>query len=192
MENQQGFSQSLQDSLIRRAQSGDVKAFERIYRVYADACFSLALRICGQHSMAQDVVHDVFVKVMQRIGDFQGKGAFASWIRRIVANEAISSLRRQNRLQLIDNEANDELGSHQLFTHNWSFTIHDLEFFLSKLNDNARAVLFLHEVEGYSHKEIGDMFGLSESFSKVTLSRAFEKLKIIADQQRGKENALKR
>ena len=50
----------------------------------------------------------------------------------------------------------------------------------------------LHEVEGYSHQEIGDMFGLSESFSKVTLSRAFEKLKIIADQQRGKENALKR
>lgn len=192
MENRQGFSQSIQNSWIRRAQGGDVSAFEKIYRAYAGACYSLALRICGQHSMAQDVVHDVFVKVMRRIGDFQGKGAFAGWIRRIAANEAISSLRRRYRLQFIENEVKDELESHSLFTHDWSVAIHDLEFFLSKLNDTARAVLLLHEVEGYSHQEIGDMFGLSASFSKVTLSRAFEKLKLLAEQQRGKEHALNR
>jgi len=185
-----GFQQALPDLVIRRAQKGDMDAFEQIYRTYADASYSLALRICGEPSLAQDVMQDAFIKMMNKISHFRFDGAFAGWLRRIVAHETINRIRANSRVHLV---GEDELLAGQtspLFEHRWMEACSDLDKLLTRLSPNARAVLLLHEVEGYNHKEIADLFGKSESFSKVTLYRAFNALKLLIEKQE-KRNAFK-
>ncbi|MCW8997229.1 MAG: RNA polymerase sigma factor, partial [Kangiellaceae bacterium] len=170
----------------KAAKNGEIDALELIYRTYSDAAYTLALRICREPSLAQDVVQDVFIKVMKSIHSFREEGAFAGWIRRIVSNETINRIRRQNHLQLVNDEQISNLASESLFEQEWLMATRDLDSMLGKLTESARAVLVLHEIEGYSHKEIGDMFEKSESFSKVTLSRAYKALKKLADKPSSK------
>lgn len=179
-----GFAKQVPEQVIRLAQRGDRPAFETIYRTYLDACYSLAYRICGDPKMAEDVVQNSFIKVIQKINQFNHEGAFAGWLRRIVSNETISRIRANSRLQLVDDEylesrEKTDLINNQPVSNQLPLADYDLEKILQYLPNKSRAVLLLHEVEGYSHQEIGDMFEMSESFSKVTLSRAFKKLKAL-------------
>lgn len=176
MTNNSGFKKVLPLSLVKRAQDGDIEAFEVIYQTYADACYSLAYRICGQTALAQDIVHDSFVKVMKNIHQYRFQGVFVGWLRQVVTRETINRIKQQNNVSWCDDEVND-FESDDLFTHDWLEACHDLDKLLSKLTEVSRAVIWLHEVEGYTHQEIGDLFERSESFSKVTLSRAYSKLK---------------
>jgi RNA polymerase sigma-70 factor (ECF subfamily) len=133
--------------------------------------------------MAQDIVQNSFITIMKAVTNFRGDGSFAGWIRRIVANETINKIRQQRRLQLVSDEHLPEFESNNLFDGNWLDSCRDLEYLLTRLKSEARAVLLLHEIEGYNHREIAEMFGKSESFSKVTLSRAYSQLKQVAKQQ---------
>ncbi|WP_196139074.1 RNA polymerase sigma factor [Aliikangiella sp. G2MR2-5] len=178
-----GFSQTLPEELIERAKLGDRSAFEQIYCTYAKACYNLAYRVCQQPALAQDIVQDCFVKLMQKIGQYKGEGYFSGWLRRIVANETINRVRKQNRLTLVGDDESGMLDSAvTVFDSRWVLSEDRLTELLGKLSLNARAVLWLHEVEGYSHQEIAEMFGKSESFSKVTLSRAYSQLRKMFDQ----------
>ena len=181
MSDSKGFSQQLPGAVIKAAKNGEIDALELIYRTYADAAYTLALRICRDPSLAQDVVQDSFIKVMKSIQGFREEGAFAGWVRRIVSNETINRIRRQSHLQLVDEQQLSNLESESLFEQDWLMATRDLDGMLGKLSESARAVLVLHEIEGYNHKEIGDMFGKSESFSKVALSRAYKTLKKLVD-----------
>ncbi len=190
---QQGFSKSIPEQVIRLAQKGDQKSFEHIYLTYVDASFNLAYRICNDAQLAEDIVQNSFIKVFRAIKKFRFNGAFAGWIRRIVSNETISRIRERTRLQLVDCELVAEPESQNLFESQWILAVKDLDHLLNQLSTTARAVVLLHEVEGYNHQEIANMFDKSESFSKVTLSRALSKLKSISkvDQNKGENYALK-
>jgi len=192
-----GFAKQVPEQVIKLAQHGDRQAFETIYRTYVDACYSLAYRICGDPKMAEDVVQNSFIKVIKKIKQFNHQGAFAGWLRRIVSNETISRIRANARLQLVDEEYLENRESVDSISGQSSeaqlpLAGYDLEKILQSLPLKSRAVLLLHEVEGYNHQEIADMFGMSESFSKVTLSRAFKKLKqLVLTQSGGLKNASK-
>lgn len=172
-----GFQQKLSKELISQAQQGDMQACKVIYTTYADASFSLAFRISGNHSTAQDIVQEAFIKVISKIKNYKNEGVFAGWLRRIVLNESINRIKSENRIHLVDLEETKELPTNDLFDQNWLSACRDLDVLLINLSATARAVLLLHEVEGYNHKEIAAMYGRSESFSKVTLSRAYASLK---------------
>lgn len=176
MSEYSGFGQNIAKSLITDAQSGDVAAMEAIYRTFCDPCFRLAYRMTNNKYLAQDVVHEVFIKVMKKIGKYQASGSFAGWIRQIAVNESIDFL-KLNAKQQTHVELDDTIHSKGLFENSWWDACKDLGKLTARLSDDARAVLFLHELEGYSHKEIGQLFGKSESFSKQSLSRAFTQLK---------------
>jgi len=172
-----GFQQQISKELIAKAQTGDMFALEQIYKLYAGACYSLAYRICGKQSLAQDVVQEVFIKVINKIDEYRNDGSFSGWIRRIVANESINRVKSEKRLHLVDNDETENIPSQDLFGFEWLSACKDLDVLLTTLTTTSRAVLWLHEVEGYNHKEIAQFYDKSESFSKTTLSRAYLSLR---------------
>ncbi|MBL4942634.1 MAG: RNA polymerase sigma factor [Colwellia sp.] len=162
------------------AQQGDIDAFEKIYRLFADASYALAFRICSQHSVAEDVVHDAFIKIMNNVNKFRNDGSFSGWCRRIVTYEALDRLKKSHRVHLVNEDDLIDGEELELFQQDWLDAVIDLDKLLQQLSPNYRAVFILHELEGYNHKEIAQFFEKSESFSKVTLNRAYASLKKIA------------
>lgn len=177
MSSYKGFQQTVSSELIKLAQKGDMKALEEIYSTYSDACYNLALRISGQPNMAQDILQDSFLKIINKISKFRSEGSFAGWIRQIVAREAIDHIKKGQRFQLVGDQEVLPAETPDLLSSQWMDVCRDLDTLTSKLSSTTRAVLFLHEVEGYNHAEIGRMFKKSESFSKVTLNRAYKALR---------------
>jgi len=176
MSEYKGFGQQIDQSLIAKAQTGDVIAMETIYKHYAKPCYLLAMRITANPTASQDIVHEVFVKVIRKVSQFKANGNFAGWVRQIAVNESIDFIKRNTRIHE-QVEFKDEIETTGYFESQWWDTIKDLDKLTSRLSDNARAVLFLHELEGFSHKEIAALFGKTESFSKQSLSRALNQLK---------------
>lgn len=185
-----GFQKQLPQAVIDKAINGDMVALEMVYLTYADACFSLAFRISQDQALAQDIVQEAFIKVINKIGNFKNEGSFAGWIRRLVVNETINRVKSQSILRLVVQDEVEEPASKDLFDFNWLITCQDLEELLKNLSTESRAVLLLHEVEGYTHKEIAGLYGKSESYSKVTLSRAYKNLQKQVKEQE-KYNAFK-
>lgn len=168
-----GFGQELDAITLERARRGDMDACAAIYRRFGTACFNLALRILGDRAAAEDVVQEVFLKMMNTLPGFRGEAPFGVWLKRMTANATIDTLRAGQRFAAEDPEA--------LFASMASRNVDadlrvDAWTLLMRLPPRARAVLVLHELEGYTHKELSDLFGQSESYSKSILARALKKL----------------
>jgi DNA-directed RNA polymerase specialized sigma24 family protein len=170
--------------LIARARKGDLEALEALYRAYEKPVYRLARRLCRRPEDAEEVVQETFLEVIRNVGKYRGDGPMLQWIRRIAANKAISRLRglslRKEELLSEDVWPGDLVGDgigpslpvpgsvvHQV----------DVETALSRLSDTSRAVVWLHDVEGYTHEEIAEMMGKTPSFSKSQLARAHERLR---------------
>ncbi|MBA8882623.1 RNA polymerase sigma-70 factor (ECF subfamily) [Dokdonella fugitiva] len=168
-----GFGQALDRVTLERARRGDMGAFAAIYERFASACYTLALRVLGEPAAAEDIVQDVFLKMFATVGGFRGDAPFGAWLKRLTANATIDVLRSRQRFQGDDVEALfDAMPSAgpdaEQGVDAWSL--------LMRLPPRARAVVVLHEVEGYTHKELADLFGQSESYSKSILARALKRL----------------
>ena len=176
------FHTPLEAATLSRALRGDGAAFEAIYRQYRHAAYNLALRVLGEPAAADDVVQDVFVRLFDRLRSFRGEAPFGAWLRRLVANATMDELRRRrwwdDRVD-VESLAAARLGADlpERQAETWGL--------LMRLPPKARAVVVLHEVEGYTHKELAEQFGLSESYSKSILARALARLG-----ERGKNKAL--
>ena len=177
---------ALDPASIELARAGDEAALAEIYRAYEIPVRTLARRIVTPRSAAEDVAQDVFVDVITRLHQYAGRGSFAGWVRSIAVSRCLMHLRspwhRGQRWLTDATRSIDEL--HQ----DWQAERRpgaaadradaiDLERALARLGDNARAVVWLHDVEGYTHAEIGALFGASASFSKSQLARAHERLR---------------
>lgn len=175
--------------LLARARSGDDGALEQIYLAFEQPVRTLARRLLAHRAAAEDVAQDVFVDVITRLHQYQGRGSFAGWIRSIVVSRCLMHLRspwqRSRRWltrPLDDDAAVDDRQSARpeaggLVTRDHGDAI-DLVRALARLGGTARAVVWLHDVEGYTHAEIGALFGATASFSKSQLARAHERLRV--------------
>jgi RNA polymerase sigma-70 factor (ECF subfamily) len=168
-----GFGQELDRITLERARRGDMDACAAIYRRYGTACFNLALRILGERAAAEDVVQEVFLKVMNTLPGFRGDAPFGVWLKRMTANATIDALRANQRFTDEDPEA---LFASMASRATQADARVDAWTLLMRLSPRARAVLVLHELEGYTHKELSELFGQSESYSKSILARALKKL----------------
>lgn len=171
----------IEPAIVRRAARGDAKAHEIIYRAFAAPVYSLCLRFTRVPAHAEDLVQDTFIEIMRSIRNFRGEAALGSWIRRIAVSKALMFLRSAwtSRGQPLGDDW-DELtpahaGSHGVTSHPDEAL--DLDSALAQLPTVSRAVVWLHDVEGFTHKEIAEMMGQTESFSKSQLSRAYQKLR---------------
>jgi RNA polymerase sigma-70 factor (ECF subfamily) len=161
------------DAVVARAQRGDPVALEALYRAYASPVYNLARRICRTTEDAEDVLQETFYEVCRSIRNYRGDGSVWGWIRTVASSKALMRLRR-NKYRDTD-LLNDELAP----AKGASVALRmDLETALSRLGDTARAVVWLHDVEGFTHEEIARQMGKTVSFSKSQLARAHQRLRL--------------
>ena len=161
------------ESVIARARQGDEAALEALSRAFEVPVYNLARRICRTTEDAEDVLQETFFEVCRSIGRYREEGSLWGWVRTIAASKALMRL-RHNKYRDTD-ELNDELvvGQRKEETH----LRMDLEAALERLPETSRAVVWLHDVEGYTHDEIAGMMGKTASFSKSQLARAHARLR---------------
>ena len=167
--------------IVRRAVAGDARAHEIIYRAFAAPVYSICLRFTKSPANAEDLVQETFIEIMRSIGQFRGEAALGSWIRRIAVTKSLMFLRSAwtKRGQTLGDDFED-LTAGEPASHGVSARpddAMDLDAALANLPDVSRAVVWLHDVEGFTHKEIAAFMGKTESFSKSQLSRAYQKLR---------------
>lgn len=160
------------DPVVARAKAGDEAALEMLYRAFEGPVYNLARRICRTTEDAEDVVQETFFEVCRSIGRYRQEGSIWGWVRTITASKALMRLRR-NRYRDTD-ELPDDVSERK--REDTALRM-DLEAALERLNETSRAVVWLHDVEGYTHEEIAAMMGRTVSFSKSQLARAHNRLR---------------
>ena len=169
------FAVSVDEVTLARARAGDEAALEALFRRFETPVYTLARRLTGSAHDAEDVLQETFLEVVRSIGRFRGDGPLAGWIRKVAASKALMRLRRDGARGPHE-ELSDELAAPPAAVAGAAERV-DLEAALALLSGPARAVLWLHDVEGYSHEEIGALAGRSASFSKSQLARAHARLR---------------
>ncbi len=169
------------DILVARAKAGDEEALEALYRAFETPVYNLARRMLRHSEDAEDVLQETFLEVLRSIKSYRGDGPLWGWVRRIAASKALMRIRR-NQLRATE-ELGDEVGAHAPLPVGARI---DLERAFERLSQTSRAVVWLHDVEGYTHEEIGEMMDRSVSFSKSQLARAHARLRgMLAAGSRG-------
>lgn len=163
---------------VARARTGDLDAQEAIYRAYQRPVRTLARRLVPRTAQAEDLAQDVFVEVLQSLGSFDGRGSFAGWVRTITVRKCLMHLRSpwHRGLRWVDNLSGADAWTGRAADAGAGSAV-DLERALARLGDTARAVVWLHDVEGYTHAEIGALLGGTASLSKSQLARAHAELR---------------
>ncbi|HUF71933.1 MAG TPA: RNA polymerase sigma factor [Gammaproteobacteria bacterium] len=192
----------IDEALLQRARDGDRQAHAALYRAFAPMVFTLAYRMLGSRAAAEDVLQDSFVEVIRNAAAFRGDGGVAGWIKRIAINKALSHLRspwvsrRTGAVDGIDawqgRKLAEDAAERSGRSDDQAYRLgrqQELAHALAALSATARAVVWLHGVEGYTHQEIGRLMGRSTSFSKTQLSRAYGELRERLDPMDGGEEA---
>ena len=157
--------------LIRGSLAGDRRSQEQLYRHFSPKMYAVCLRYAGNADDAQDILQDGFVKVFRNLDKYRAEGSFEGWVRRIFVNTAIEHYRKASNIYPIS-ESQESSIEDKGWNAMDSLDIKDLMQIIQELSPGYRTVFNLYVVEGYTHKEIADMMGISEGTSKSQLARA--------------------
>ncbi len=177
------------EKTLTAARDGDPRAREGIYRSFSGPVYNLARRLLGGQAQAEEVLQDTFVEVLTNLHAYRGEAPFAFWIRRITVNKCLMTLRspwhsRRSSLKLEeDPPVGGEVHSHEGYSTCRMVDQVALERALAGLSDTSRLVVWLHDVEGYTHGEIADLLGRTASYSKSRLARAHARLQALLDNE---------
>lgn len=161
-------------TLVRSAARGDVPAFEALYRRHLGRVHGVIARLVGGASArAEDLTQEAFVRAWQALPGYRFESAFSTWLHRLAVNTALMELRSRRSRPLADDDedAIDRLGTPDSAGHATALSM-DLERAVATLPPRARAVLVLHDVEGWKHEEIANELGMAVGSSKAQLHRA--------------------
>ena len=161
---------------------------EALYSRFSPRMYAVCLRYAGNSEEAQDILQEGFIKVFKKMDSFRSEGSFEGWVRRIFVNTAIEHFRRKRYLMPVtEKEENTIEGKYTSVLDDLAEK--DILGLVRELSPGYRTVFNMYVVEGYTHKEIADMLGISEGTSKSQLSRAKVILQGMVrnfiDQQRG-------
>jgi RNA polymerase sigma-70 factor (ECF subfamily) len=178
---------ALDEIAIQRAKTGDLAALERVYRAYESTVYTIARRICRSAEDAEDVLQETFFEVCSSMRRFRGTapGSLTAWIKRIAASKALMRIRAR-RYRQTDDLDEETVGAGTGGGGGGGGDVGlqlDLETALARLSETARAVVWLHDVEGYRHEEIAELMGKTVSFSKSQLSRAHARLRALLGEE---------
>ena len=157
--------------IIEGCSKGNRSDQGRLYKLFSSKMYSVCLYYSKDQTEAEDILHDGFMKVFKYISQFEGKGSFEGWIKRIMINTALERFRKQNYLYPVDDiyEFIEDEGYEDIVSN---ISFNDLLRLIRELSPQYRMVFNLYAVEGHSHKEIGEMLGISTGTSKSNLARA--------------------
>lgn len=172
------------EPLIARCLAGDRHAQETLYRRYTRAMYRVALRITGDSMEAEDVLQEAFVRAFRSLHSFKGDATFGAWLKRIVINTSINHLkRRRNEWVGLDPHQVEVAAEEPSTTAALPWTMEQIQEAIRELPEGYQQVFCLYLLEGYDHKEIGDILNISEATSKSQYSRARRKLReLLCDQ----------
>jgi len=160
-------------NLVRRAQAGDVDAFEILYREQSGRIYALCLRLkAGDNADATELMQDVFVRAWRRLGTFRGECAFSSWLHRLAVNTMLENARTDNRRNARVLPMDDTSRLAGAARSSGVELKMDMENAIATLPKGARLAFVLHDVEGYQHQEIAEQLGVSVGTVKAQLHRA--------------------
>ncbi|HEU0224281.1 MAG TPA: sigma-70 family RNA polymerase sigma factor [Steroidobacteraceae bacterium] len=170
---------ALPESVIAAARAGDPAALEAVYEALSGPLYTLLRRLVRRPAIAEELLQETFVDVIEHIGAYEARCPLPAWIRSIAVNRALMFLRSpwHRSLEWLDQEPG---GADRLAGADCSQPARPdaaLERALMTLPAVSRAVVWLHDVEGYTHAEIGRALGRTPSFSKSQLSRAHARLR---------------
>lgn len=168
LESNQSYNES---DLVSGCIEGDRKAQRALYERFAPKMYGVCLRYAGNAEEAEDILQEGFIKVFRKISSYRGDGSFEGWIRRIFVNTAIEYYRKKTYLQPItEHEENTVEGKYLSVLD--SMAEKDIIKLVQQLSPGYRTVFNMYVVEGYTHKQISELLGISEGTSKSQLSRA--------------------
>ena len=163
---------------VARARSGDVGAFESLYREHAGRVYGLCLRMTGQPASAEDLTQDTFVSAWKSLPGYEGRSSFSTWLHRIAVNAVLAARRGprgRNETSLTEEDGEDmDLVAEAAMDE---ATPIDLERAIGGLPAGARDIVVLHGIYGYSHEEAASMLGVAVGTCKAQLHRARQLLR---------------
>lgn len=167
-----------ENKLIKAVQKGDQRAFKELFDRYSPLLMGMAVRYARNEHDAEDILQEAFVRIHRNVGDFEAKGSFEGWLKRILINTAINFLNKRNKeserrdeetelegKELADDHLPDDMGQEELLSA------------LTSLPDGYRAVFNLVVFEGYEHQEVADMLGITAGTSQSQLFKAKKMLR---------------
>ena len=164
----------LSDSaLVAAARKGDMKAFERLYRLHSGKVMGLCLRMTRRRDVAEDCVQQTFIRAWRSLAAFEGRSAFGTWLHRIAVNEVLTFQRNHGTRAESDGEAVEDAQDAPVESPREydSGEVMDVERALATLPPGSRHVVVLQTVYGYSHEEVADMLGIAVGTCKAQLHR---------------------
>ena len=180
-------------TLVARSVAGDRQAFEQLYRRYVNRIHGLCLRLTADQVEADILTQDTFVRAWFALAGYKGQGSLGGWLGRVALNLWRDRLRREKRgdrlAEQLAMEAKAVTPPSATASHGGDgivslLTAVDLERAIARLPRGARTVYVLYDVEGYTHREIGQMIGIATGTSKAHLHRARQLLRLILEEGR--------
>jgi RNA polymerase sigma-70 factor (ECF subfamily) len=159
-----------EQELIKGCISNHPDSQEALFKLFSGRMLAVCLRYVSNRAEAEDILQDGFIKVFGKIGSFKNEGSLEGWIKRNMVNTALDQLRRNKKLLISELDENWEAADHRKASD--SLDAKDLMKLVQSLPNGFRTVFNLYAIEGYSHKEIGELLGINESTSKSQYSRA--------------------
>ena len=157
------------NNIIQGCLKGDRKSQERLYMLFAKRMFGLCLQYADNYDDASDIMQEGFIKVFSKLEQYKGKGSFEGWMRRIMINTALERYRSHVHMYPLTDRVvkQDEMSYEEVLE---KLTAADLIKLVQELPPRYRMVFNLYAIEGYSHKEIAEMMGITTGTSKSNLS----------------------
>jgi len=169
--------ENIHKDLIDACRRGDRNAQFRIYKLYYKAMFNTSLRIVNDTAEAEDIMQESFLDAFQRLDSYSGQGSFGSWLKRIVVNNSLDSLRRVKDTVSID-DAGLDVPEEKEENHEAEirFQAREVVKAIQLLPEEYRIIISLYLLEGYDHEEISEILNISNQLSRTRYSRARQKL----------------
>ena len=177
-----------ESDLLRGCMDGNRRMQEELYRRFSPRMYAVCLRYAGNAEEAEDILQEGFIKIFKKLDSFRSEGSFEGWVRRIFVNTAIEHFRRKRYLMPVTEKEENTIEGNYVSVLD-ELAEKDILALVQELSPGYRTVFNMYVVEGYTHKEIADMLGISEGTSKSQLSRAKvilqDMVRTFIDKQRG-------
>lgn len=165
-------SETFDIELIESCKKGDRAAQKALYDRLAPRMFPVCMRYIGDKESAEDILQDGFVTLFTRLDSYKGEGSFEGWARRIFVTTALMSLRKKDALKMSEDLDAARGLKTETASQVQNIGYKELMQLIMTLPPGFRTVFNMYAIEGFSHKEIGEMLGISETTSRTQLSRA--------------------
>ena len=166
-----------ESDLVLRAKQGDGSAIEALYRSYAPRIYTVVRRLTGDDALADDAAQEAWLRAIRALPSFRGQALFSTWLHRIAVNCALYGRRRRERTRDREGMLDETLSTRTMESE--PLLRRRLESAMEQLPDRMRRVLVLHDVEGYTHEEIGELMGVAPGTCKSQLFKARAKMRTM-------------